>query len=721
MLSNKKYYFVDYKQKQNQTKQMPKPKPLEVKSHQSRLSPEISSSTSRELTPKVKKNTNDSVPILQEPVVPKTTKSKTKTKSQSSSESIDLKKSDKHPPPYKSDDSKKISNETKEKPVIKSLKKIQPKPDRKKIYTEVDNYLNIVTLKAANEAILLRTNYPSITLYSSLHFPNMKLIEKICVEYFKDKAKLSLVLLPWEPPSDYEDGFELSDTAEKEVVEMYTPPIPRMTCKINNFDLPLEKQSDFTDDFNSRRNETASFKEYNLNVKFDLVERKSKKTSAIPAVDDSSIGAVQKKEKTPEEKLETKFLKRLKVIFEHNRFIPFPHQKDYETFFLQKFAYLFESNQPKTISQTSSNITNKQPTNPLNAEIKNKRLNKKNISGKKKDEYEEKEKNLQQPQPKPEKNDRVCNAILMFWKMGLGKSSGVLLPFSNLHVPKIYILCTNAMISKWMEFIMNISQPKISTTQFQIIGLTEFSKMVQDDKHFLKDQYVIFDEAHMFRSLTTQMQHEIECLVETRILLNLTGTPLMNDPEDLVGVAGVMNYQLSLQEKSLLKRKDYHTSDFLPQVLELIDRIFTGNVHYVIPDQIVKDECAPIVQEFKEIEMTGKQVIDYMRGVRAQFSIGGLELRSSNQGSFRSNQKKFSNSSKNDPIAPKFDAVVKDVMDYIDIKQKQDGGVAPQQIIYSRFLENGVNPIYKRLKHLKCKIGLTTGDNTGERDYLFES
>ncbi len=117
-----------------------------------------------------------------------------------------------------------------------------------------------------------------------------------------------------------------------------------------------------------------------------------------------------------------------------------------------------------------------------------------------------------------------------------------------------------------------------------------------------------------------------------------------------------------------------------------------------------------------------KQVIDYMRGVRAQFKIGTLELRSSNQGSFRSNQKKFSNSSKNDPVAPKFDAVVQDITDYMEMKSRENkDGLLPQQIIYSRFLENGVNPIYKRLKYLKYRIGLTTGDNTKERDNLFES
>jgi hypothetical protein len=300
------------------------------------------------------------------------------------------------------------------------------------------------------------------------------------------------------------------------------------------------------------------------------------------------------------------------------------------------------------------------------------------------------------------------DAFLLFWRMGLGKSQASLLPWSSIHVNKVYILCLKTMVETWCKFVASLEQLPNTQTEFEIVGLTEFTRLIYEDENYLKDQVVIFDEAHCFRNLTPVMNEQIQALRKSKSLFNLSGTPIVNARSDVIGIGKIMFFDFTPFDIDLL-----NSSDLSPQtterILDLVDRIFRNKVHFCDPN-FQNEQCmAPVKVEIREVSMTWIQTLDYLVSKKQTFEIGDISITSSRRNSYHVNEKRMSNSA-NNGHSPKFDLIVKDTLEF----------GKPGQILYSNFLGNGIFPIYKALKD-KIPTAMATGDTPAEeRDRAFD-
>jgi hypothetical protein len=306
------------------------------------------------------------------------------------------------------------------------------------------------------------------------------------------------------------------------------------------------------------------------------------------------------------------------------------------------------------------------------------------------------------------------DAFLIDWSMGSGKSQASLFIFSLFFVPKVMILCQNTMIETWVRFVSVMPPFERSTTSFEIYGLTEFSKMILIDSHFVKDQYVIFDEGHQFRNRTDAMKLQIAALREAKCKLILTGTPVMNASADIIGLGESMNWNFDPRDIALLESSD--TSSLARhKIAAVVEKVFRDRVHYYNPQEFEENSIhyKPITKTCKYVTMSWQQTIDYLVYKKQSFSIGDYLIASSRRNSYHVKQKLCSNADMHGGWSPKFEAIVRDTLAF-------PGGKG--QIIYSNFLSSGINQIYEKLKASgKVKVELVTGDTDNlVRDAAFD-
>ncbi len=303
---------------------------------------------------------------------------------------------------------------------------------------------------------------------------------------------------------------------------------------------------------------------------------------------------------------------------------------------------------------------------------------------------------------------------LVFWSLGSGKSFGSLHLFGFIWVPKIIIICSNTMIPIWRDFISQMPQPARTHTEFIIIGLTEFARMAHDESTYFKDQTVIFDEAHLFRNVTENMREQITCLTTCRLLLNLTGTPIINEMDDIIGLIMLHGGKLTSKEMSILKSEVEYDEKV---VIDLIDRVFTDRVHFYNPQlQIEHMNEYPVIEMINvHVPMDLTQAVDYMVQKKQNFNIGQIDVGeiticTSHRSAFNTTAKRISNSShkkQDNKLSAKFMAVCNNVVAF---------NLYPQLII-SSYLDNGIVPICKQLTEtLDDKtVKLITGNTDGKQ------
>ncbi len=228
-------------------------------------------------------------------------------------------------------------------------------------------------------------------------------------------------------------------------------------------------------------------------------------------------------------------------------------------------------------------------------------------------------------------------------------------------------------------------------------------------RQFLKNEFVIFDEAHVLRNLTSIMQLQIDALRQARFLQTLTATLTINHISDIIALCQMHGGDLTENEiKELKTNKDI--SHIL--VDDILTRCFENRIDwYDAKDDLHAGKFyAPITIIVKNIPMTWEQTVDYMVKKRNNFVIGdSLCITTSARNSYRKNQKQISNSSNNDIFSPKFNACC----DLIESFNKFP------IIVYSNYLANGIKAIYGRLKRKRedLKIDIATGTTkTSDRE-----
>lgn len=274
------------------------------------------------------------------------------------------------------------------------------------------------------------------------------------------------------------------------------------------------------------------------------------------------------------------------------------------------------------------------------------------------------------------------------YNVGAGKSYASLLPFSFIHEDRVIIICSNTMISEWVDFITTIHQPDNSSTIFEVIGVTEFNRLLSEKPDYIKNQYVIFDEIHVLRNLTDNMRYMVDALRDVKFLILLSGTPLVNSLSELVTLALLMHVDLTDHEISYLENISMETYNE-KKTLDIVTRIFQGKVDFYSPevDPEHLSDYAPLNVIYVHVPMTWKQTVDYMVNRKQVFTIGHLSLQSSTRNAYNQVSIQISNFSCQRE-SPKTDKIVENIKKH---------GHYPQ-VIASNYIKNGIEPIYQEVQ-----------------------
>ena len=352
-----------------------------------------------------------------------------------------------------------------------------------------------------------------------------------------------------------------------------------------------------------------------------------------------------------------------------------------------------------------------------------------------------------------DQNVKVEEAYMVHEGLGCGKTSGILymLEMGQHHWPSyvttVCVVCPNTIIEYWHQTINTLkcfrpAKEIQKPLHFKIMGYAAFEKLCHDHfaetlklirgktrnearptQLFLSDSIVVVDEAQHFRNMTTAMQYSGYALQFSYQTISLTGTMLINDSEDILGGICLMKGARSRGGSLPFQRPCYYWKSVQDLSLEIekwrvwiankdvkfIENTFRDRSYYFDPQIHAVDTFAqhyPLIQQERhQVEMSLPQMFDYLRHQKKTILIGDVAITSAVRNSYNTLLKSLSNfspCSTEQLSAPKFDK----------ISEKIDQIGEFPQVVFSRFLDNGVKTFHQKLKrkHPGKVVTLMTGD-----------
>jgi hypothetical protein len=202
----------------------------------------------------------------------------------------------------------------------------------------------------------------------------------------------------------------------------------------------------------------------------------------------------------------------------------------------------------------------------------------------------------------------------------------------------------------------------------------------------------IVDEAHCLRNRTARMQMTILKMKMSNQLFLLTGTPLLNEASDV------------LLWTQLFDVGGIGTIDHIGSTDEAIDLLHEHlNVMYFKPGKENESHYPTVVRETVEIPMHWYQVLHYFKYMSGYVVFGDHEFQSSHKNHYQSQSKQICNGVRTPSatfLSPKIDFLVEAFLRV---------SYPFPWVIYSGYLETGVDEIYDRLLNNNRSIARITG------------
>jgi len=257
----------------------------------------------------------------------------------------------------------------------------------------------------------------------------------------------------------------------------------------------------------------------------------------------------------------------------------------------------------------------------------------------------------------------------MYLKMGSGKTIAVLMVLRDTPQKTVWVVCSNTLLGYWASEIEKMPQGS-GSTQFKLVGYTQFGKLAKENANLVKGKVVIVDEAHHYRNFSKPMEVEVTSINMAKNVFLLTGTPIVNDTDDLYGFVRLMGY-------------DVEREDITPKFVEKIFK--DGNITHYDPklhDKETFSENYPEVEtRIVRVPMSCMQTFEYLMKMYSLVTFGHYQFQSSKSNSYDSNTRLLSNAMTDDHYdSNKFTAIVKNI---------EALGAYPQAI-YSHYVDRGV-------------------------------
>jgi len=126
---------------------------------------------------------------------------------------------------------------------------------------------------------------------------------------------------------------------------------------------------------------------------------------------------------------------------------------------------------------------------------------------------------------------------LLLWKMGAGKTSGILASIQQLDTKgkfqKINAVMDKTIMEQWLTEILAFFPALQFSAVYNFYGYDEFKRLVKEDEDLIADSITIVDECQEYRCLKPSMLIDLEAYQTAKILIGLSGTPIMSVSSDV--------------------------------------------------------------------------------------------------------------------------------------------------------------------------------------------
>lgn len=316
-------------------------------------------------------------------------------------------------------------------------------------------------------------------------------------------------------------------------------------------------------------------------------------------------------------------------------------------------------------------------------------------------------------------NQKNTPAFTIFWEMGSGKTFGT----TNLLIQKLsntnLIVCTNSNIEYWVQHAQSTpfttgSHPN-QVLSFDVIGYTEFRSSFDEPRKVKQFSTIVLDEAHYYRNNTKTMTNAINVVRSIKNVILLTGTPLVNDVEDIVGMMELTDvtkkFKGNITPQSILPFLKNNVSWFDPK----IHRPLMFQNHY-----------PKVIEIITKVPMTYVQSWQYFMAMKSQFKLGDYIIQQGHSNRYNCLTRAICNISKTNE-SPKLNHIAQDILTNCKLGP---------QVVHTPLIDQGLNKLIDIITNLNpnisynCITGKTSNDlrdiirknyNKGKYQILFIS
>ncbi len=306
--------------------------------------------------------------------------------------------------------------------------------------------------------------------------------------------------------------------------------------------------------------------------------------------------------------------------------------------------------------------------------------------------------------------NRPTEPFLINYSMGSGKTFAWC-NLLNYNPPEsATVICGLSLMKQWKTTISSYAAKVPGRpTYYRILGYDQLVAQVKEDPDYLSHSILAVDESHVYRNITPAMVKPLQAIEAAPHVFLITGTALVNDLEDKLGLDTMMRLR-PVKVPSEEEKAEYaalaRNPTRMKQVLEQMLKEYKGRVSFYdprlsgTPKEVERGlSLFPTVHRHDiEVPMTWAQTLHYVLDEFQSVTIGGIQISSSKRNAYMSSTRAICNAyevSSKDAYdfvhqtpgstqkkyfrSPKFSKIV-DVM----LEQLRP------EVVFSRYLDNGL-------------------------------
>lgn len=296
--------------------------------------------------------------------------------------------------------------------------------------------------------------------------------------------------------------------------------------------------------------------------------------------------------------------------------------------------------------------------------------------------------------------------IIAFYGTGTGKSITALTTARCLKIPSIFIL-PGAVLGGFEREIGRLEELKSLD-----IELFSYGKFLNQYKlhgnKFVKNKLLIVDEVHNFRSIGNETLLLIEACHRAAKVLLLTGTPLQNEPKDIISLLCMIDPEPGkLPIKEYVNKKYKEFTDALEKFEEkkvagdLVELLWHKTAYFNV-DLETHPKYPSVTEKYIKVPMTKSYQHEYEVIENNKKSELPSDLKNINLAVFYNGLRRATN--KVNVESPKLKEIMKVIFHHLKLSQKI--------VIYSTWQDSGIKLIKDILHDHGIKTSIVSGEES---------